>query len=140
MVLTEAYVAQHIKVQPGVYVLLAISDTGSGLDDDMQLHLFEPFYAQARGRRAVSALGGARHRPAERRAHLGVQRGRPRDDLQDLSARGTLSRAIERWRAVVKRCRTGGRRCCSSRTSRVCARSRRRCSKGGLHRGDREQR
>jgi signal transduction histidine kinase/ActR/RegA family two-component response regulator len=49
VVLTEAYVAHHIKVQPGVYVLLAISDTGSGLDEDMQLHLFEPFYAKGKG-------------------------------------------------------------------------------------------
>jgi signal transduction histidine kinase len=46
VVLTEAYVAHHIKVQPGVYVLLAISDTGTGLDEEMQLHLFEPFYAK----------------------------------------------------------------------------------------------
>jgi two-component system cell cycle sensor histidine kinase/response regulator CckA len=49
VVLTEAYVAHHIKVQPGVYVLLAISDTGSGLDEEMQLHLFEPFYVKGQG-------------------------------------------------------------------------------------------
>ena len=55
MVLTEAYVAQHITVQPGVYVMLAISDTGSGMDADMQLHLFEPFYAK--GKEAVSGFG-----------------------------------------------------------------------------------
>ena len=52
VVLTEAYVAQHINVQPGVYVLLAISDTGSGMDAEMQLHLFEPFYAKGNGARA----------------------------------------------------------------------------------------
>jgi signal transduction histidine kinase len=55
MVLTEAYVAQHITVQPGVYVMLAISDTGSGMDADMQLHLFEPFYSK--GKEAVSGFG-----------------------------------------------------------------------------------
>jgi signal transduction histidine kinase len=49
VVLTEAYVAHHIKVQPGVYVLLAISDTGSGLDEEMQLHLFEPFSGKGKG-------------------------------------------------------------------------------------------
>ncbi len=48
VVLTEVYVAQHITVQPGVYVLLAISDTGSGMDADTQLHLFEPFFSQSR--------------------------------------------------------------------------------------------
>ena len=52
VVLTEAYVAQHINVQPGVYVLLAISDTGSGMDSEMQLHLFEPFYSRATVARA----------------------------------------------------------------------------------------
>ena len=61
VVLTEAYVAQHINVQPGVYVLLAISDTGSGMDSEMQLHLFEPFYSGNRGARAgfgLSAVHG----------------------------------------------------------------------------------
>ncbi len=55
VVLTEAYVAQQITVEPGVYVLLALSDTGSGMDPEMQLHLFEPFYAKGRG--AVSGVG-----------------------------------------------------------------------------------
>jgi two-component system, cell cycle sensor histidine kinase and response regulator CckA len=48
VVLTEAYVAQHLTVQPGVYVMLAISDTGSGMDPEMQLHLFEPFTSAGR--------------------------------------------------------------------------------------------
>jgi signal transduction histidine kinase/ActR/RegA family two-component response regulator len=55
VVLTEAYVAQHITVQPGVYVLLAMSDTGPGMDAEMQLHLFEPFYSKGRG--AVAGFG-----------------------------------------------------------------------------------
>jgi two-component system, cell cycle sensor histidine kinase and response regulator CckA len=61
VVLTEAYVAQHITVQPGVYVLLAMSDTGSGMDPEMQLHLFEPFYSKGRGAAAgfgLSAVHG----------------------------------------------------------------------------------
>jgi signal transduction histidine kinase len=55
VVLTEVYVAQHITVQPGVYVLLVMSDTGSGMDPEMQLHLFEPFYSKGRG--AVAGFG-----------------------------------------------------------------------------------
>ena len=55
VVLTEAYVAQHIAVQAGVYVVLAISDTGSGMDADTQLHLFEPFYSK--GKEVVAGFG-----------------------------------------------------------------------------------
>jgi CheY-like chemotaxis protein len=44
VVLTEAYVADRVNVQPGVYVLLTISDTGPGMDVDTQLRLFEPFF------------------------------------------------------------------------------------------------
>ena len=44
VILTEAYVADRVNVQPGVYVLLTISDTGLGMDVDTQFHLFEPFF------------------------------------------------------------------------------------------------
>src|SRR4029453_14153022 len=55
VVLTEAYVVQHLTVQPGVYVLLAISDTGPGVDAEMQLLLLEPFYSK--GRDATAGFG-----------------------------------------------------------------------------------
>lgn len=61
IVLTEAFIAQHITVQPGVYVVLAFSDTGSGIDADMQLHLFEPFYSKSKevaGGFGLSAVHG----------------------------------------------------------------------------------
>jgi len=42
--LDDAYVRQHAGVQPGPYALLAISDTGLGMDSETQSQVFEPFF------------------------------------------------------------------------------------------------
>jgi len=42
--LDETYAREHIDAQPGRHVMLAVSDTGIGMDEETQSHLFEPFF------------------------------------------------------------------------------------------------
>ncbi|HLJ95347.1 MAG TPA: PAS domain S-box protein [Gemmataceae bacterium] len=42
--LDESYTREYPELQPGSYVLLAVSDTGCGMDEAVKARLFEPFF------------------------------------------------------------------------------------------------
>jgi nitrogen-specific signal transduction histidine kinase/ActR/RegA family two-component response regulator len=42
--LDETYTHEHVGAKPGKYVMLAVSDTGSGMSQDIRQRVFEPFF------------------------------------------------------------------------------------------------
>ena len=42
--LDESYTQDHLGATPGAYAMLAVTDTGTGMDANVRAHLFEPFF------------------------------------------------------------------------------------------------
>ena len=54
--ISEEYAAQHADARAGSYVMLSVADTGVGMDETTQAHVFEPFFT-TRNRATSTGLG-----------------------------------------------------------------------------------
>lgn len=54
--LDEDYAKTHVGVNPGSFVMLAVSDNGMGMDRALQEHIFEPFFT-TKGAEGGTGLG-----------------------------------------------------------------------------------
>jgi CheY-like chemotaxis protein len=67
--------------------MLSVSDTGCGMDEETQLHIFEPFLPPRKKERERGWAGDRlRYRETARRIHIGIFRNRQGIGIQDFPA------------------------------------------------------
>ena len=119
--LDENYARTHPGVIPGDYVMLSVSDTGTGMTEEVKARLFEAFFTtKPKGKGTGLGLATCQTIVQQSGGHIDVvQRGWQRHDLQNLfSASRAAAGCRGQTRSRPGRCRAGRKPCWSWKMSR----------------------